>query len=361
MLGAAAGIALGATFIGHGKAPRTPAHTQARRPATRPLTAQRPVPRELRGVHVSMGLASIPGRIGTYVALRAYGLNTLELDVKDENGKVGFVQGAPALARKVDAARPFYPARATVALVHDAGLYLIGRVVVFEDPTLAEARPDLAIKRTDGSIWRTPAGLGWANPYDRRVWKYDVDVAAAAARAGFDEIQFDYVRFPSDGDLSSIVYPGKRAEPKGLTIAGFLAYAAKRLHRLHVRVSADLFGLAATRDLGIGQVPQRIARYVDAIYPMTYPSHYSKGEFNITDPDLFPGRTVGESLVDFRRAVKGRTRVVPWLQDFSLAHQYGRLEVADEVAAARRQHTAGFMLWNPEGVYTREALSGPNG
>jgi hypothetical protein len=299
--------------------------------------------------------------VENYIALRAYGLNAIELDVKDENGYVGFVDGAPALARKIGAARPYYPARATAALVHDAGLYLIGRVVVFEDPTLADARPDLAIRRTDGSVWRTQAGLGWANPYQRRVWKYDVDVAAAAARAGFDEIQFDYVRFPSDGDLSTIVYPGRRAEPKGTTIAHFLAYAAKRLHPLGVRVSADLFGLAATRDLGIGQVPQRVSRYVDAIYPMTYPSHYNKGEFDLTDPDQFPGQTVAHSLLDFRRAVKGRTRLIPWLQDFSIVHHYGRLEVDDEVSAARRQHVAGFMLWNPDGVYTREALSGPNG
>jgi hypothetical protein len=355
MLAAAGGIALGATFIGHGK----PARAPSKRHAARVAPAQGAVPREIRGVHVSMGLASIPGKLESYIALRAYGLNTLELDVKDENGRVGFVQGVPALARRIGAARPYYPARATVALVHDAGLYLIGRVVVFEDPALAETRPELALKRSDGSIWRTNAGLAWANPYDRRVWKYAVDVAAAAALAGFDEIQFDYVRFPSDGDLSAIVYPS--SERKGVTIARFLAYAARRLHPLGVGVSADLFGLAATRDLGIGQVPRRISRYVDAVYPMTYPSHYSKGEFDLTDPDLFPGRTVGKSLLDYRRAVQGRTRVIPWLQDFSLGHSYGRLEVDDEVAAARRQHAAGFMLWNPEGVYTKEALGGPSG
>jgi hypothetical protein len=358
LLGAVAGIGLGATFIGHRHRTRPPT---AVRPVSPRLATRPAVPREVRGVHVSMGLASIKGKLGSYLALRAYGLNALELDIKDENGKVGFVRGAPRPAVRTGAAQPYYDAKAAAALVHDAGLYLIGRVVVFEDPTLARARPDLAIRRTDGSVWHNNAGLGWANPYDRRVWKYDVDIAVAAARAGFDEIQFDYVRFPSDGDLSAIVYPGKRDEPKGKTIASFLAYAAGRLHPLGVRVSADLFGLAATRDLGIGQVPQRISRYVDAVYPMTYPSHYNKGEYGLTDPDLFPGRTVASSLHDFRRAVKGRTRLVPWLQDFSLRHAYGPLEVSDEVAAARRQHAAGFMLWNPEGLYTKEALSSPTG
>jgi hypothetical protein len=185
-----------------------------------------------------------------------------------------------------------------------------------------------------------------------------VGVGVAAAKVGFDEIQFDYVRFPSDGDLSQIVYTHKRTEPKGTTIADFLRYASARLHPLGVRVSADVFGLAATHDLRIGQVPKRIAPYLDALYPMVYPSHFSAGEYGIQDPDAYPGRTVARSLLDFRRQLKGRNvTLIPWLQDFSLAHQYTLIEVTDQIAAARRQHTRGFLLWNPEGVYTRDALS----
>jgi len=350
LLCAVAGVALGATFIGRGRSRSAPSNGSAGQASV--------APRETRGVHVTMGLASIPGKLDQYIALRADGLNTLELDVKDENGRIGFVSGVPALARRIGAARPYYEATRAAAAVHRAGLYLIGRVVAFEDPVLTAARPDTAIETPAGAVWRSRAGLGWANPYDHRVWRYDVDVAAAAARAGFDEIQFDYVRFPSDGDLAAMVFPGSRAEPKGTTIAHFLAYAARRLHRLGARVSADVFGLAATHDLGIGQVPRKISRALDALYPMVYPSHYAEGEFGLTDPDLFPGRTVAASLLAFRRAVRGRTRIVPWLQDFSLQHRYGQLEVDDQVAAVRRQHAAGFLLWNPEGVYTTEALAG---
>ena len=126
-----------------------------------------------------------------------------------------------------------------------------------------------------------------------------------------------------------------------------------------MRVSADVFGLAATHDLGIGQVPKRVARYVDALYPMVYPSHFCSGEYGIQDPDAYPGRTVARALLDFRRQLKGTgMTLIPWLQDFSLAHPYTLIEVTDQIAAARRQHTRGFMLWNPEGVYTRDALSG---
>jgi hypothetical protein len=264
----------------------------------------------------------------------------------------------PKLAREVGAAQPYYDVAKVVRTVHAAGMYLIGRVVVMEDPTLSAARPDLALLRPDGSRWLNNGGLGWVNPYDDRVWRYVVGVGKAAAKAGFDEIQFDYVRFPSDGDVSQIVFRHKVREPKGTTIARFLRYAGAQLHPLGVRVSADVFGLAATHDLGIGQVPRRVAKYVDALYPMVYPSHFGSGEYGIQDPDAYPGRTVARALYDFRRQVKGtRTALIPWLQDFSLAHQYGLIEVTDQIAAARRQHARGFLLWNPEGVYTQEALT----
>ena len=358
LLALGAGLGLGATLI-PGKHDQRAASSRPQAPIRVAKPTVRTFPKQIRGVHVTMGLAGLPGKIDQYVGLKAYGVNTLEVDVKDENGKVGFVTPQmPKLAREIGAAEPYYDVASVVRKVHQAGMYLIGRVVMFEDPVLSAARPDLAVLRPDGSRWLNNGGLGWVNPYDHRVWRYDVGIAEAAAKAGFDEIQFDYVRFPSDGDLSQIVYRHKRAEPKGTTIADFLRYASGQLHPLGVRVSADVFGLAATHDLGIGQVPRRIAPYLDAIYPMVYPSHFGAGEYNIPDPDAYPGRTVARALLDFRRQLKGKTTLVPWLQDFSLAHQYGLIEVTDQIAAARRQHTGGFMLWNPEGVYTLEALTG---
>jgi hypothetical protein len=216
----------------------------------------------------------------------------------------------------------------------------------------------MAIKRPDGSRWTNAGGLGWTNPYDERVWKYNVDVAESAARAGFDEIQFDYVRFPSDGDVAQVVYPGKTKTPMGFQIAKFLQYASKRLKPLGVRVSADVFGLSATRDLGIGQVPRRISKYLDAIYPMVYPSHYGAGEYNLADPNAVPGETVRNSLIDFNRQLRGRkTVIVPWLQDFSLGRTYTLSDVQAQIDAARVAGARGFMLWNAAGVYTDGALA----
>jgi hypothetical protein len=186
-----------------------------------------------------------------------------------------------------------------VEKVRASGVYLVGRLVVMEDPLLASKRPKLAIRTAGGGVWLNSAGLGWANPYDQRVWKYNVDIAVAAANAGFDEIQFDYIRFPTDGNIDSAVYTGKRAEKRHVTIGRFLEYARSRLEPLGVRMSADVFGLSATRNMGIGQNPRRLGRYLDAVYPMVYPSHYGPGELGIADPNAQPGRTVALSLRDF--------------------------------------------------------------
>src|SRR6187551_3441616 len=249
-------LAGGMTLAGKGGKAGADAGTQAASHAPTALQVAarpRPLPVEVRGVHVTAALASIPGKLAEYEALTKYGLNTIELDVKDEGGEIGFNPSGVALARKTGAVRDYYDPHKVAREMHRKGIYLIGRVVVFQDPYLARARPDMAIRRPDGSIWATSAGLEWVNPYDRRVWDYAVSVAAAAARAGFDEIMLDYVRFPSDGDVGAAVYPGRTSVPKGRLVANFAAYAQQRLAPLGVRVSTALFGLSATRDMGIGQ------------------------------------------------------------------------------------------------------------
>ena len=356
-LGGVAALGVGAQLVG-GARPAVPRQQSA------PLAAQsgaHTLPIEIRGVHVTMGLASLPGRLARYLDLQREGMTALELDVKDENGNVGFVpQGVP-LARRVGAARSYYSARAAARLVHSRGVYLIGRVVTFEDPTLASGRPDLAVRRQDGSVWHDRAGLGWTNPYDRRVWKYDADVAAAAARAGFDEVVFDYVRFPSDGDVEAAVYSNPRHMAKRDAVPGFLRYVSRRLAPFGVRVSASVFGLSAARDLGIGQVPRRIAPLVDAVYPMTYPSLFGPGELGLTDPSASPGATVTLALHTFRRAVRGTNALlVPWVQDFSFSRTYGLDQVRAQIDAARLAGAKGFLLWNAHGEYTDGALTAAN-
>ncbi len=222
ILVAGGAVAAGARGLDSGGEPKT-------KPAAAKKKPQRPErpapPAEIRGVHVTMALASLPGKLDEYT--KTLGLNTIEMDVKDENGEVAYYHLAPRLARQIGSAKRYYDPREAAKRLHEQGIYVIGRVVCFEDPILSEKRPDFAIRTTGGGVWRNDAGLGWTNPYDKRVWDYNLAVAQSAVRAGFDEIQFDYVRFPSDGDIESAVFAGRRPEAMSATIARFVHYAAK--------------------------------------------------------------------------------------------------------------------------------------
>ena len=350
---------MGAQFVGS-ESSAEPVADLATLAAT-PTGGPRTLPIELRGVHVSMGLASLPGKLDEYLDLERDGLTALELDVKDENGEIGFMTRSVPLAVSIGAARDYFEARSVVRQVHERGVYLIGRIVVFEDPVLSRARPDLAIRRTDGAVWRDAAGLGWTNPYDRRVWKYNVDVAIAAARAGFDEIMFDYVRFPSDGDVDSAVYDNRGSLAKREAMPAFLRYAKSRLEPFDVRISAAVFGLAAARDLGIGQLPRQMAPYLDTVYAMTYPSLFGMGELGLRDPSTAPGATVARALRRFELTLRGRdVLVVPWVQDFSFSVPYELEQVRAQIDAARISGAKGYLLWNAEGLYTDGALAPPS-
>jgi hypothetical protein len=354
----AALLALGAGMTLGKRDPAPREKTTAARVTTVPTaTAQakpRPMPVEVRGVHVTGALASLDGKLAEYAALTRHGLNTIELDVKDEGGEIGFKPAGVPLASKLGAVRRFYDPKRAVALLHAKGIYVIGRVVVFQDPVLSAARPDLAIRRPDGSVWKTNEGLGWLNPYDRRNWEYAVGIAAAAARAGFDEIMLDYVRFPSDGDVDSAIYPGRTSVPRGEVIADFAAFAQRRLAPLGVRVSTALFGLSATRDLRIGQVPAWISQHVDHVNPMAYPVLYGGGELGIDSPSAEPGETVFRTLVDYRSQMKGsRAQLIPWIQDWGYAPE----QVRQQIEATRLQGAKGYLLWNASGVYTKSALA----
>ncbi len=327
----------------------TPSSATTRRP--------RPLPVEIRGIHVTGALASLRGKLAQYARLRNQGLNTIELDIKDEGGEVGFAPSSVPLVKAIGAARGYYDPVKVARQLHAKGIYLIGRVVVFQDPRLAVARPQLAIHRSNGSVWTTSAGLGWVDPYDKRVWAYDVGIAAAAARAGFDEIMFDYVRFPSDGNVGDAIYPSRTAETRGRVIADFAAYADAHVRPLGTRISTALFGLSATRDLRIGQIPRWISAHVDTVSPMAYPTLYGSGELGIEHPSDQPGETVFRTLGDFHRQLRGSSaHLVPWIQDWG----YDLQQVRAQIDSARLQGAKGYLLWNAEGLYTSGALAAAN-
>lgn len=287
-------------------------------------------------------------------------LNAMVIDIKDDSGWVTFRSSLP-MVREAKADTNMIPdLDRLLATLHQHDIYSIARIVTFKDPRLGSYRPDLAVHNSQGGVWHDRTGAAWLDPYNREAWDYAVAVAQEAAIKGFREIQFDYVRFPSDGNTKDIVYPKYDGRIRADVIADFLAYAREQLRPFHVFVSADIFGLipSVNDDQGIGQYWEKVLPPVDYVSPMAYPSHYAPNTFGLKDPDAAPYETVSNTLKDGIRRMGDQpvSKLRPWLQDFSLRHRYGAAEVRNQIRAAEEQGVKGWLLWNAANVYTREAL-----
>ncbi len=290
------------------------------------------------------------------------GINAFVIDVKDATGYLSFQSNIP-LAEEIGSNRRKIASLSEVAReCLKNGIYPIARIVVFKDPVLARHRKDLVVRKENGSIFYDRSGLPWVDPYSKIIWQYNVDVAKAAIAAGFREIQFDYVRFPAVPSSVKLVYPAnKNNVSKADDIASFLKYATEELHRYGVKVEADVFGLVLTNteDLGIGQNLEKMAQHVDFICPMVYPSHYWSGSFGYADPDAHPYEIVDHALKDgLSRLTKihSHCKLIPYLQDFSLYHNYGVKEVRAQEKAVYDNGLNSWFMWNAANVYTFEAF-----
>jgi hypothetical protein len=282
----------------------------------------------------------------------------VELDLKDESGVIGFGTGGTD-ARHAGAVRQIYNLGRAVRLLHGKGVRVIGRIVCFRDPLLAAAA-----WRDGHHAWviQTPRGApysgygGFTNFANDAVRRYQIAVAVDGARAGVDDILYDYVRRP-DGPRSSMRFPGLQGSPES-AIVGFLRETRRALAPYRTYLGASVFGVAATRPTEVAQPIRRMAANVDYVAPMVYPSHWAHGEYGVADPDAQPFAIVRRSLADFQRDVRGTgARVVPWLQDFSLGVTYGAAEVRAQIAAADRDGIDEFLLWDPAVTYTTDALT----
>lgn len=314
------------------------------------------VPVEVHGVYLTGYTAGKTDTVDRMVReLRGTQFNTFVIDVKNDAGRISYRSDVP-LAMQVGASTKWIDdPEPLLTKLRAEGIYTIARIVVFKDPVLTRKRPDLAIHDLSGNPWHDRTGAGWLNPYSHETWDYTLALAQEAAVKGFQEIQFDYVRFPSDGETSQIAY-GEPNGGKADTIADFLKYAHEKLQPYDVYLSADIFGLVGTvtDDMGIGQKLEKILGTVDYISPMVYPSHYGARNFGLEDPESRPYETVFASLQDYRRrmtAADSKTGLRPWLQDFSLRVHYGQAEVAGQIKAARDLGVREFILWNPANVY----------
>jgi hypothetical protein len=318
-------------------------------------------PTEAKGVHVSIPIASSDPDMERMIGLLdRTELNALQIDLKDEWGQIGFLLDN-GLVKTVGSSSDSMKIDTLVDQMRFRNVYSIGRVVSFKDPKLAKARPDLAVQDKRGGVW----GKGeWLDPYSREVWDYDIAVATAAAKAGFNEIQFDYMRFPSDGNTSFCQYPHQDSRQPDEVINDFLTYARDKLAPYNVFVSADLFGLTASDqgDMNIGQKVEDVAKQADYISPMVYPSHYNPGEYGIKSPENNPTEIVSKSLDDFKKKISGSSASLrPWLQDFTLRVTYTPDMVRAQINACEKAGVKQWLLWDPQCTYTEQALKKQSG
>lgn len=286
-------------------------------------------------------------------------INAMVIDVKDATGYVSYSTDVPLAKELKLEEKRIGDIDALVATLKEHKIVPIARIVCFNDPILAKRRPEYAVKSKGGGNWKDNKGSSYTNPYDRRVWKYLVDLGEDAADRGFREIQFDYVRFPSDGKISDAVYPGAGGSKED-TIARFLAYARERLEKRGVWVSADVFGLTVhvKDDLGIGQKIEKVSQNVDIVCPMIYPSHYYAGSYNQKSPNSHPYEIITAAMKDSTKRLQGTGAIVrPWLQDFSLGGvTYGVEQVKAQIKAVEEQGYTEWLLWDPSLKYTEGAL-----
>jgi len=289
-------------------------------------------------------------------------LNAVVVDVKGDRGMVAFRTSIP-LAQNSGAQKTITigDGKALVDRLHKQGLYAIARIVVFKDDPVATSRPDLAVKRSDGSLFRDREHLAWTDPFKREVWDYNVEVAVEAAQFGFDEIQFDYVRFP---DATGLQFSEPVNMPSRMSaVAGFLDRAYKRLAPYNVYVAADIFGYVMWNldDTHIGQRLEELAPVVDYISPMLYPSCFQFGIPGYRLPVAHPYEIVFLSLQNGRERVGiPSIRFRPWLQafrDYAFdRREFTANEIRAQITAAEKFGSDGWMLWNPRNRYTEAGL-----
>jgi hypothetical protein len=288
-------------------------------------------------------------------------LNAIVIDIKEE---LVFYDTNVAFFQEAGTVTPIIDLPALLKKFQDNNIYTIARLVVFKDGLVAEKHPYLGVlDNQTGNLWRDQNGVAWVNPMMHDLWSVNLDLAYEAATLGFNEIQYDYVRFPTDGDMSRVDYglePTQDARER--SIEKFLKMSHQKLIPTGVKLSADVFGytVIVDNDLGIGQNFTQLAQYVDYLSPMIYPSHWPNGSLGLPGhPNDFPYETIEISMEAAVAKLDGNSlKIRPWLQDFSFPgmKQYGDAEVRAQIDAAEATGLSGWMLWDPNNWYHAGAL-----
>lgn len=326
---------------------------------------------QARGIYLTIYSAS-NARLDRLIEMtKRTKINTFVIDVKDDKGYMLFpTKAAEKYAPDANKKATVKDIGALMKKLKDNNIYAIARIVSFKDPTYSSHHPEKAIVYKDsGKPFKNSDGLTWATAYDRELWEYNLEVAKEAAEAGFNEIQFDYVRFPASngGRLDKYLdYRNTTGESKPEAVQNYLKYAREQLSPLNVYISADVYGLVGSvaDDMSLGQYWEAVSNVVDYICPMMYPSHYANKTYGLPVPDAYPYETVYNSAKDSvarNRNIKTPATIRPWIQDFTAPWVPGHIKYSDkqveqQIKALEENGITEYLLWNAGNKYSEGAV-----
>lgn len=339
-------------------------------PQAQDWAVKKTAPVKVKGIYVSGPVAGIDKMDELIALVDETELNAMVIDIKNDEGRVTYKMQTDRVMEVGAGIRYIPDIEELVKKCKEKDIYLIARIVAFRDPYLAEKKPELAVKTKEGEIFRDSNGLAWVNPYKREVWEYLVEIAAEAANVGFEEVQFDYIRFSTDIAEETADY-GEEAKSVGKVeiITEFTEYLYRELSPLGVYVAADVFGTVIDNKTDqeiVGQDYVQMASHLDYICPMVYPSHYRNGAYGIEIPDAQPYRTIYEASSSSAGRLSGIpeeecAKVRVWLQSFTAKWVPGHISYGPEQIRAQMKgaYNAGYdewILWNAAVNYQRDSL-----
>lgn len=322
--------------------------------------SNKPMKEPVKGVYLTAYSASLPTKVDSIIDLiNKTELNAVVIDIKDYSGYVLYDSNMLWVNEFGTEKHRIGDIRSIIRKFHNNGIYVIARQTVFQDPALAERKPEWAIKKTGGGLWRDNKGLAWVDPANESVWNYNLAIAKEAIRFGFDEINFDYVRFPSDGNLRTVIYNnGDRTKEE--VMRDFFKFLDRKLSHEPAWISIDMFGFVMERENGLS-IGQRLIDAVDSIdfiSPMMYPSHYPAGHLGLSNPAASPGIVIDNGMKKGLAKFEGRrAEVRPWLQAFNIGAHYGATNIRAQIDAVEKYDNAGWLLWNASNRYSSAGLN----
>jgi hypothetical protein len=300
-------------------------------------------------------LSSEEKRMDIYRLIEETELNSIVFNAKEDSGDILY-NSSVDFFNKTGSVKSYYDIDQVLREMDERNIYSIARIVLFKDGIIPYKRPDLAVQNTNTGEPIYLDGGYWVDIYSREVWGYFIELVMELVKKGVDEIQFDYIRSPSKGNLSMARYPSNnRNQEKTTAITGFLREVRQATRNYQVKISADVYGfvLITENDQGIGQFIEDMAPYLDYLYPMPYPSHYSTGFLGFSQPEAHPYEVVKYTLdKGFERIGNTDCQIIPWIQAFGLGMRYDESHILAQISASEEFNIEGFLFWNAANKYS---------